>query len=244
MMRMYPRSWSPAVTSALYLLLAAGASGQQHPTDPIGEPVVPPAYNSMPTLDLTVFSGPKTRLDRQALIRVQNKATQVIQWQTTKIDAEVTFADLPVGQYDIEVSAAGYVTAHQDLFVGSSFATYRVDITLKPDPSAVDLDPPIASEMPSRARKETQRGVAALKSGDLKEPQKRLDAAYKQVPTSPEVNFLLGYLFLQRQNLERSKTYLSTATSLDTRNGQALTLLGRVLIQQQDYEAARTVLEQ
>jgi tetratricopeptide (TPR) repeat protein len=243
-MSMFPRSWSPVVTSTLYLLLVAGASGQQHPNDPIGEPVAPPAYNSMPTLHLTVFSGPKTRLDRQALIRVQNNATQVIQWQTTQTDSEVTFADLPVGRYDIEVSAAGYVTAHQDLFVGSSFATYRVDITLKPDPSAVDLDAPIASEMPSRARKETQRGVAALKSGNLKEAQKRLDAAYKQVPTSPEVNFLLGYLFLERRDLDHAKTYLNTAASLDPRNGQALTLLGRVLLQQQDYEAAGTSLEQ
>lgn len=145
---------------------------------------------------LKVMTGNKTRLDRQALIKLYNKNTKDSLWQTTNDVAEASFGDLTVAQYDIEVSAVGYLTAHKDFNVTSAIVTYNQEIALERDPAAVELNAPSAS-MPSKARKETQRAVTALKSGNHKDAQKHLDAAYKVVPTSADVNFLLGYLAVQ-----------------------------------------------
>src|SRR5262249_15065242 len=149
-----------------------------------------------------------------------------------------------VGQYDIEVSAVGYLTTHKELMVGAAITTYREEITLQPDPAAVDLNAALASEIPPRARKETQRGVSALKSGDYRAAQKRLEAAYKIAPSSTDINFFLGYLFFEQKNLDQAKNYLSRAANLDPHNVQALTTLGRLSLKQQDYKTAQRSLEQ
>ncbi|HUJ96200.1 MAG TPA: tetratricopeptide repeat protein, partial [Terriglobales bacterium] len=190
------------------------------------------------------MSAGKTPLDRQAVVKLFNRSTKDTVWQTTNDNSEASFGDLIVAQYQIEVSAVGYLTTHQDFNVGSALRTYNVDITLERDPSAIDLDVSKASQMPPKARKETQRSVTALKSGKYKDAQKHLDAAYKLVPNSADVNFLLGYLAVQNKDFEHAESYLKTATGLDTHSAQAPTLLGRIFVQRGEYEAARTTLEQ
>jgi tetratricopeptide (TPR) repeat protein len=148
-----------------------------------------------------------------------------------------------VGQYDIEVSAVGYLTTHKNVMVGGALNTYRIDVVLQPDPSAVDLDAPITSGISAKARKETQRAVAALKSGEYKQAQKHLEAAYKMAPSSTDVNFLLGYLFVQKKDLSQAKAYLGNASNAGVHNVQALTLLGRLQLQEKDYAQATSTLE-
>ena len=72
---------------------------------------------------LTVYSDPKVRLDRQAVVKLYNKNTKDSVWQTTNDKSEASFGDLNVAQYGIEVSAVGYLTAHKDLNVTSAIVT-------------------------------------------------------------------------------------------------------------------------
>jgi tetratricopeptide (TPR) repeat protein len=224
----------------------AGSAQTRDPFSTPGGPGAPETYGTRgSTLFLKVFNQSRAQLDRQAVVKLLNKTTQDVAWQTTTLDSsEAGFGDLQVGQYDIEVSAVGYLTAHKELMVGTAMSTYREEIALQPDPSAVDLNAALASEIPARARKETQRGVTALKSGDYKQAQKRLESAYKIAPTSTDVNFFLGYLFLQQKNLDLAKNYLGRAANLDPHNVQALTSLGRLSLGQQDYKTAQMSLEQ
>lgn len=219
--------------------------GRPDPFSELGRPGSPTTISTRgAALMLTVLKDAKARLDRQAVIKISNLATKDVYWQTTQDQAEASFGDLSVGQYDIEASAVGYLTEHKEFLVGSAIGVYHVDITLKPDPTAVDLNASITSDLAPKARKETQRGVSALKAGDYKQAQKRLESAHKIAPRSADVNFLLGYLFFQRKELEQAGTYLANASSIDPRNVQALTLLGRLRLQKKDYPGARSALEQ
>ena len=193
---------------------------------------------------LTVFGENKAHLDRQAVVKLTNETDHTIAWKTTADNREADFDGLAVGQYEIEVSAVGYLTTHQDLNVGSIINTYQVESTLKRDPAAIELNAPISPKMPSKARKETQRGVAALKSGEWKEAEKHLEAAHKSVPDNSDVDFLLGYLSYQKKDLKQAEIYLSQASTLDPHNAQALALLGRLRLEREDYAAAKAVLEQ
>ena len=143
----------------------------------------------------------------------------------------------------MEVSAVGYLSTHKELLVTSSVLPQQIEIVLHRDPEAINLD--IGNEvLPPKGRKDTKRAVSALKSGNLKEAQKQLDDAYKLFPTSSELNFLLGYLYFQKDDLAQAATYLGTATNLNPHNAQAFTLLGRTGLERQDYPAARSALEQ
>jgi tetratricopeptide (TPR) repeat protein len=236
----------PALIIALlpFLVIASRAQLQTVPYDPSGQ-MTTKGYNSEgAVLTLTLFDEKHKRLDRQAVVKLENKATTSVFWQTSQDKAEVTFGSLMVGVYDIEVSAVGYLTLHQQYHVLSAVGSYYQDITLKQDPASIELIAPHSAEMPSKARKETQRALSALKSGDLKQARKRLDAAYKLVPSSSDINFLLGYLCFQEKDLEKAQTYLTSATTTDPRNLPANTMLAQLLIQRGEYPKAKIPLLQ
>jgi tetratricopeptide (TPR) repeat protein len=231
----------------LFSCLALGRSfGQGDPFASIGATTAgTKSYQSQgAVIVLTVYGDKHALLDRQSVIKLENKNTHTTLWETTADKSEAYFVDLLVGEYDIEASAVGYLSAHKPYLVGSSYGTFYVEITLQRDPTSVELNEPNAPAMPAKARKSTQRGVRALKSGNLKGAQKQLEAAYKLVPDSADVNFLLGYLYFLEKNLSQAQNFLAKAVTADPRNAQALTLLGRVRLHRGDYAAAKATLEE
>jgi tetratricopeptide (TPR) repeat protein len=195
-------------------------------------------------LVVTVLNDDKAHLDRQAVVKVRDRKRDITTWQTTSNESEITFCNIDFGDYEVETSAVGYLTDHQQWHLGAGIVQQRqLQITLRKDPTAVEL---FAHDdaVPLGVRKDVKRAVAALKSANLKHARKRLDKAYKVAPSSAQVNFLYGYLFVQLRDFEKAESYLSRAATLDARMVQALTLLGRVQLQLQHYEDACRTLEQ
>ena len=200
----------------------------------------------------TVSSEKKTALlDRQALLKLLNRSTNIATWQTTNEVVQGRFFDhvsqgvftnVTYGEYDIEVSAVGYLSERRQLQVVSSWRPIDLKFTLKRDPEAINLDVPDAV-ISAKVRKEVKRGVFALKSNNLKEAEKQLGAAYASDPSSSDINFLLGYLNYQTGDYGHAVDYLRAATNINPKNKQALTLLGRAGLQSKDYPAARSALE-
>jgi len=207
---------------------------------------LPTSYNTAVGTGIVVFTvyaeHSPAHLDRQAVLKLVNSANQSTTWQTTEDTSKAIFTNIPYGSYGVEVSAVGYISAHKDLQVANSFGPVQIDIVLQMDPAAINLDVADAVMSP-KARKETKRAVAALKSAKLKDAEKRLGEAYKLAPTSADLNFLLGYLYFQKKDFAQAGTYLSTATNLNPHHSQALTLLGRAGLERKDYPAARSALE-
>ncbi len=205
----------------------------------------PTTYESRGSiLLLKVFGESKAHLDRQAVAKLTNESTHTIVWQTTANNSDADFVDLTPGRYELAVSAVGYLTASQEFTVGSMMNTYNLESVLKPDPAAIELNAPASPNMPSKARKETQRAVNDLKSGNLKDAEKQLNSAHKMVPDSSDLDFLLGYLDYQKKDMKQAEIDLSKATTADSHNVQALALLGRLRLEREDYPAAKTCLEQ
>ncbi len=195
-------------------------------------------------VDLHVFAERNgAHLDRQALLKLVDRIKQTATWSTTDDKAQGVFTNIPYGNYDVEVSAVGYLSTHAELQVVPTLVELELDVVLHRDPEAVNLDVADAVMAP-KTRKKERRAVAALKSGNLNEAQKQLAAAYHDVPSSSDLNFLLGYLYFQKKDFAQAGTYLGTATNLNPHNPQALTLLGRTGLERQDYPAARLALEQ
>lgn len=235
------------------MLLGGNASAQRGPTpnsptaDTIPNPVsgvtaLPPSTGTI--IQLAVRDEKDRPLDRQALVQITNKISGRTRAGVTEEDATAMIGDLETGQYDLAVSALGYLTSHQEVMISGRITLNHMEVALKKDPSAVDLGAVNVKEIPTKVRRNMVHGLVALKSSKLDEAQKKLDAAYKADPSNAEVNFLLGYLYFERQNMERAQSYLTTATKLAPHYGEALTLLGRVQLQRNDADAARGPLEQ
>ena len=193
---------------------------------------------------LTVTRSPKGQLDRQAVVKLLNRNTGIIVWQTTTDRGEAAFGDLEVAPYDVEVSAVGYLTTRKEVKVQASLITYHEEVALERDPSSIDIEATNTTQLPKKARKAILRGVAALKSANYKEAEKQLKTAVTAAPNSVDANFLSGYLAFEQKRFDAARDYLRRAFSLDPHNVQAAILLGRIGLQQGDYNAAKTALEQ
>ncbi len=231
-----------------WLLVTAAWAQRSGPLDNTGPRVDSQAvYQTAPgtgVLIFTVFAeNTRGHLDRQALLRLVSHTNQTAVWQTTEDTSQAVFTNIPFGSYAVEVSAVGYLSAQKEVPVMNLLRPALIDVVLQHDPSAINLDVNDRILSP-KARKETKRGVSALKSGNFKNAQKQFDEAYKSAPSSADLNFLLGYLYFQKKDFEKASNYLGTATSLNPRDVQSLTLLGRAGLERQDYVAARSALEQ
>ena len=196
------------------------------------------------SLELTVFSDAKhkKRLDRQAVAKVYDEKRAIENWRTSTQEGEMIFC-LDYGVYNLDISAVGYLTEHKVVQIDTSLQTFKLEITLQKDPTAVDLNASDA-DLPVSARKDVKSATSALKNSNLKDAQKRLERAYQLAPGNAQINFLMGYLFLLQKDLDKSESYLSRAATLDPRQAQTLTLLGRVQLQRGHYADARKSLEQ
>ncbi|HZR63591.1 MAG TPA: tetratricopeptide repeat protein [Terriglobales bacterium] len=236
---------------SLFLVCAMRLVAQPpRPTDvfsstAMGDPSQAQVYRSVgAVLVLTVVGANHELLDRQSVVKLENKTTHAIRWLTTADQSEVSFGDLSSGEYEIEASAVGYLSAKKSYQVGSLYTSYRLEISLQRDPNAVEIQAPNAPDLSKKARKEIQRGVRALKSGNLKEAQNSLGSANKLAPNSADVSFLLGYLYFLKQDFHQAESFLTKASTEDPRNVQVLTLLGRIRLHEGNDIAARGTLEE
>jgi len=198
-------------------------------------------YCDKKTLHLTVRTEKNDLLDRQAVAKLHEQKKDVTLWQSTSKESETTFC-VDIGDYDVEVSAVGYLTGHKEVQVVGT-QTLKLEIILQSDPAAVELS---ASDdaIPPKLRKDAKAAVDELKSGNFPKAQKHLDKVYAAVPSSAQLNFLYGFLFLQLKDMEKSEAYLKRAVALNPRKVQALILLGREQLHQGQTEEARKTLEQ
>ena len=190
-----------------------------------------------------IVNDRKTRMDRQAVVKLHDLKRNITTWQTTDSESKINFCNIDFGDYEIDVIAVGYLVDHRKWHLAGELQERKLEVVLRQDPTAVELSAPDAA-VPAKARKDSKLAVDALKSANYKEAQKRLDKAYKIAPASAQINFLYGYLFFELKQNDKAEKYLSQAAAIDPRKVQALTLLGRLQMQNQKYEDARKTLEQ
>src|SRR5215831_18840170 len=115
-------------------------------------------------------------LDRQAVLKIVNVNSHASFVAVSDESSRGVFLDIFPGNYDLEVSAVGFVSEHREMKVIDAHRAIETDIVLKRDPNAVNLDI-AASVLPPKARKQTKHAIYALKSGNLAGAQKELDQA-------------------------------------------------------------------
>jgi len=213
----------------------------QPPHDtPIAHVIAPPTG----VLIFNLFSESNSvALDRQAVLKLVNLADDTVTWRTTDDASEIIFKDIAAGNYEVEVTAVGYLTGQRLIQIASSLPPTEVEIVLRRDPSWVNFEGP-ASMMSPKVRTQLKNGALLLKSGNLERAQKQLEQAHRSAPGSSDVNFLLGHLFFQKKDFAQAGEYLNAAANASPHDAQILNLLGRTNLERQDNKNAQAVLQQ
>ncbi len=159
--------------------------------------------------------------------------------QTIGVGGSTTFITLE-GNYKIEVRAASYRLAQEDVLVMGSGTTHCYVEMRRDDGSSPQKasDKPRMPEVKGKSRQELDKAMAAIRANQMAEAQKHLDYALKHAKDNPEVQYTAALYALAVNDQNGAKTYLDAAVTLFPDYAAAQTVLAGILLQQGKVEDA------
>ena len=153
------------------------------------------------------------------------------------------FGSIPFGSYTLIVDATGYKSVQRDVNVSISMR-YEVDATLQRD-SAPDANAGVRAKplLTPKAKEALDKTLKALSKNKLSDAEKYLDEAAKLAPSHPDVLYVQGVLFLDKQNYPQAQSVLEKASQMDPSNARAFSSLGMALVDEGKYGQALAPLE-
>jgi len=165
--------------------------------------------------------------------------------QPTTDGGQAIFPTLSPGDYLVEVSAPGYRSAQTQVILAASKETENIDVLMMPDSGKGETQrAPGAPILAPKALKETEKGLQALQADKLDDAELHLKRAMQLAPGFPDVNYLMGLLWLRRHDNVQARGYLEKAVALAPKHAPALQALGEVEFIQHDYPRAVASFEQ
>ena len=162
--------------------------------------------------------------------------------ESTGSNGVARFSRVPSGTYSVVVRIPGFKEATGSVEVAMNYGTFTTSVTVEPE--ADETHESKGFLLAPKAKKELEAGVAALRAHHNDEAQKHLDVAYKLAPGSPEVNDVMGELYLQTKDYTKAQEYIQQAISIEPQNVAALTDMGELRVVQRSYIDAQIPLEQ
>jgi tetratricopeptide (TPR) repeat protein len=171
--------------------------------------------------------------------------SQLTNITTSTSDAgQAVFIGLPAGQYLVEVSAPGYRTVQEQAIIAADGEKEDIFVAMVADTSEMGQPRPGGAVLAPKALRETEKGLQALQARKLDEAEVHLKRALQLAPGFPDVNYLMGMLWMQRHDAGQARGYLEKAVQLAPKHAAALLALGEVEYLQRDYPHAIVSLEQ
>ena len=146
--------------------------------------------------------------------------------------------------YDIEVTASGYVPGHERASIPDvGGGGVSVIIFLRPGGQELAFRPPAGQfVLAPKAAKEIERAVNDLESGHIAPAQKHAQKALKLAPGNPYVQYVMGVTYLLPGKYAQAKPYFEASVSMNPKEAPPLSALGTVRYRLGDYSGAIEVL--
>ena len=157
------------------------------------------------------------------------------------------FTSLQRGQYVVNLSAPCYQTDRRQVELVLIFRAY-LDVELTPDmtsPACAAANAPasaVDARVPEDARKEFERGSAALSKGKDEEGVEHLRKAVEIYPDFLQARLLLASAHMKARRLEEAEAALARAVETDPRSVAALVSLGEARRRLKKYAGAEESL--
>ena len=184
-------------------------------------------------------------IGRSAMVTVRSPSQLTNVTVPTTDAGQALFTGLHAGDYVVEVSAPGYRSVQAQAIIAADKETENIEVLMVPDSGVAGTQQaPGAPILAPKALKETERGLEALQADKLDEAEGHLKRALQLAPGFPDVNYLMGLLWMRRHNNVQARGYLEKAVALAPKHAPALQALGEVEFLQRDYPHAIVSLEQ
>jgi len=219
----------------VYLFSASAARAQDTPNDRMVPRVDRPEI-SVTVHDVagaTIMAAGTVKLYRDGLLADQAGLSR----------GRAFFGSILFGSYTVAIDATGYKSTQRDVNVSIAMR-YEIDATLQRD-SAPDANAGVPAKplLAPKAKEALDKSLKALSKNKLSEAEKYLDEAVKLAPGHPDVLYVQGVLFLDRQNFAQAQSVLEKASQMDPTNARAFSGLAMALVDQGKYDQAITTAQ-
>jgi tetratricopeptide (TPR) repeat protein len=195
------------------------------------------------TLFVSVREHSGIPLDVGAVVRLSSPVGGQFQLSTTQDAATAIFPNVQGGDYEIEVEATGYQTAHERASVFGA-STYTVYVYLTPlSELSKGSQPSSGTVMTPDLQKEMDQGLQALKQKHYDEARKHLEKAAKKAPGNADIQYLLGMIDYNQQNIPSARKHFEATLSLSPAHERTLLVLAQIQMEAGENVAAVKSLE-
>jgi Flp pilus assembly protein TadD len=219
------------------LLFAAPARAQ----DGLSEQVA--INGNIATITVTIRVGTGGLLPVSAVVKLY-RATGAPAGQATTSSGRVILSPRSVGDFTVVVEAAGYETTRANVNVPVPMPA-EVEVYMRPEDDTKEsgLTAPGKVILAPKAKEALDKGLDALREGNLAEAEKHLTRASQLAPQNPDVLYLKGVLYLRKEKWAEAQTVLEKAAQIDPNYARVEAALGTALANQGKFAEAIAPLE-
>jgi tetratricopeptide (TPR) repeat protein len=203
-----------------------------------------PAEDAFVTVVVNVREMGGGPLQGNAIVKLTSDFKGLHLTQATQDAGKATFPPVKSGDYQIEVSSAGYRTKNELASVMAGPSNYNVYIYLQSESAAANTSAaPSATTMSPKLQSEIDKAIEKMRRQQFEESQKHFEKAAKMAPGNPDVQYMWGMLEYYQQHYDLARTKLETAISINPNHERALVSLGEIQLRQKQPDQAVQTLE-
>jgi TolA-binding protein len=239
------------------LVCATGARGQRPaPAAPTGGPGTTTLGNATDTNNLSTMAllpvtitvnvreASGMLLEGHAFVKLSSGARHYSQTQATQDNSSAAFHDVIRGDYEVEVSAAGYRTASEHVSVAGGGSSIPLFIYLHSESEeAVSAKPGPSVSMTPKLQGELDKGMEKMRKQQYDGARQHFEKAVKIAPGNADVQYLLGMTELSQKHFEAARAKFEGALAMSPTHERSLLALGELQLQTGDADGAVRTLE-
>src|SRR5258706_3829148 len=167
--------------------------------------------------------------------------------QVTGVGGVANFGGIAPGTYVVQLIAAGYKPAREEVMVVGDASNSQVFLTMYREGSAAEEQKKQSHSGPplvvGRSRKELDLAIAALRADKSAEAAQHMEYALKHASGSPDVQYVAAMVALGTSDAKGARQHLDAAVKAYPGHFGAQTALGVLLLQQGQAAEAIPPLE-
>ena len=164
----------------------------------------------------------------------------------TRNDGDFAFSNLATGEYEVEVTVAGYESAVQMARFNTPYRmnfaeVLNIEVMIRPRAEAILAAPgtSFAQDVPSAARASYEKGIARLREGKSDEGITMLREAISTFDDYFDAHFALGTEFFRQGKNNDALEQFERARQINERQDAVYFMFGMVMLRQQKFALAQ-----
>ena len=240
-----PALWGMSVLSVLCTSRVA-AQADQMPVQ-IGPPGSNPADGKLQASAVNIYVSVREAngfpVGESATVKLSCPLTGVTLSGPSKNTALVQFFNIPAGDCNVDVTAAGYRPSRERTTITESLMTRNqyVYVYLHPESEAA-----LATARPAVSLdvlKDIDKSLEAMNKNHLDDSRKHLAKAAAIAPQNPDVQYLLGMVEYRQNNLDAARLKFESVISRYPAHERALVALAELQLKTNQFAAAAQTLQ-